>query len=328
MTESNELTTIEGGHLSSELVEVARGFLMAARSDATRRAYQSDLRTFERWCREHGRCPLPATSDTIALFVSARAQAGRKVSTITRACSAITEAHRAAGFESPCASTIVRQILRGMRRELGVAPEQKEALAVDDLRRMVQALSTGRLIGVRDRAILTVGFAGGFRRSELVALNWGDLTLVRDGFEVTLRWSKTDQEGESRRVGIPYGSNPASCPVRALGDWLEAAGLTDGPIFRPVNRHGQIAPHRLSDRAVARIVKRRAEAVGLDPKHFAGHSLRSGLATAAARAGKSEHSIMNQTGTPRAAHSADTSDAAHCSRTTPQVGSVCRPSTR
>ena len=153
-----------------------------------------------------------------------------------------------------------------------------------------------RLLGVRDRALLLVGFAGAFRRSELVSLNVRDLKFTNDGLTVTLRRSKTDQEGSGRKVGIPYGSSPETCPVRSLRAWLEASGIESGPVFRPINRHGQIRPSRLSDRAVALIVKRAAEAAGKDPAEFAGHSLRSGLATAAAIGGASERAIMKQTG--------------------------------
>jgi integrase len=152
------------------------------------------------------------------------------------------------------------------------------------------------LLGVRDRALLLIGFAGGFRRSELTALDAADVAGTRDGLVVTIRRSKTDQEGEGRKIGVPYGSNPATCPVRSFQSWLESSGITEGPLFRPINRHGKMAATRLSGAAVGEIVKKYVEAVGLDASHFAGHSLRSGLASSAAAAGASERSIMNQTG--------------------------------
>jgi site-specific recombinase XerD len=124
-----------------------------------------------------------------------------------------------------------------------------------------------------------LGFAGAFRRAELVALDLDDVVCTHDGLVVTLRRSKTDQEGEGRKVGIPYGSNPTTCPVRALRAWLEAATIADGSLFRGVDRHGRLLPGRLSDRAVARVVQRAAAAAGLDPAKYAGHSLRTGLAT-------------------------------------------------
>jgi integrase len=186
-------------------------------------------------------------------------------------------------------------VLAGIRRAKGTAPDAKAPVLIGDLRAMVAALPAG-LLGARDRALLLIGFAGAFRRSELVGLDVEDLTFSSDGLAVTLRRSKTDQEGAGRKIGIPYGSNPDTCPVRALQAWLDASVITAGPIFRSVNRHGQLQPGRLSDRAVALIVKRCVEAAGKDARKFAGHSLRAGLATAAAIGGASERSIMAQTG--------------------------------
>ena len=152
------------------------------------------------------------------------------------------------------------------------------------------------LLGLRDRALLLIGFAGAFRRSELVSLDVEDVEECAEGLRVTLRRSKTDQEGAGEVKGIPYGRKLETCPVRALRAWLEAAGITAGPIFRSVNRHGQVQPGRLSDKAVALVVKRAAEAAGFDATRYAGHSLRTGLTTSAAAAGVQERDIMRQTG--------------------------------
>ena len=166
---------------------------------------------------------------------------------------------------------------------------------VEQLRAMLGGLGD-TMLGARDRALLGLGFAGAFRRSELVGLDVSDLAFTGDGLEVTIRRSKTDQEGAGRKVGIPYGSTPSTCPVRAVRAWLELAGIVEGPVLRSVNRHGQLSAERLTDRTVALVVKRAALVVGLDPSRLAGHSLRAGLATAAAKAGKSERAIMAQTG--------------------------------
>ncbi len=166
---------------------------------------------------------------------------------------------------------------------------------VADLKKMLEKLP-GTRVGLRDRALLLVGFAGAFRRAELVSLDVSDLEFSSAGLTITLRRSKTDQEGRSRRLGIPYGSSEATCPVRALEAWLESARIQDGPIFRPLDRFQRVQPTRLSSERVALIVKRRAKAVGLDPARYAGHSLRAGLATSAAAAGASERVIMSQTG--------------------------------
>jgi integrase len=189
----------------------------------------------------------------------------------------------------------VSEVLKGIRRTKGTAPACKAPLLVGQLK---AALGVGRgdLLGMRDRALLLIGFAGAFRRSELVGLDVADLAFTDDGLVITLRRSKTDQEGEGRKVGIPHGSKPTTCPVRVLRAWLEAAGIVTGPLFRSVNRHGKVGAVRLSDRAVALAVKRAAESAGLDASTFSGHSLRAGLATSAAAAGASERSIMDQTG--------------------------------
>jgi integrase len=152
------------------------------------------------------------------------------------------------------------------------------------------------IIGSRDRALVPLGFASAFRRSELVRLDVEDCAFGKDGLTVTLRRSKTDQESVGRKIGIAYGSNPETCPVRILQTWLELAGIPAGPLFRSINRHGRIQVGRLSDIDVARVVKKLVERAGLDAAKYAGHSLRAGHATRAALGGASERSIMNQTG--------------------------------
>jgi len=208
----------------------------------------------------------------------------------------ISQAHQAAGYVTPTTDAQVRLVFQGIRRTLGSAPDQKNAAITAEVRAMVETLSPTSLIGVRDRALLLVGFAGAFRRSELVSLDVTDVTFGGDGLVVQLRRSKTDQEGEGRKVGLPFGSNPLTCPVRALRDRLDVALMARGPIFRAVDRHGNVADTRLTDQPVALVVKRCAKAAGLDSEKYAGHSLRSGLATAAAMADVSERAIMAQTG--------------------------------
>lgn len=294
---TRELTTVmEQGQvtLQQELARQARDYAARSRAPNTKRAYQNDWRDFTSWCEEQGLQPLPATPQTIALYLTARAETHR-VSTLQRRLSAISQAHKAAGY--PPVSTReepLHSVWMGIKREKGTAQQGKAPVVTEELRAMVTTLPD-TLLGIRDRALLLLGFAGAFRRSELVSLDVDDLNMTRDGLIVTLRRSKTDQEGQGQKIGIPYGSNPTTCPVRALQAWLEASGITEGPLFRSIDRHGNLQPGRLSDKAVALVVKRRAEAVGLDPSKYSGHSLRAGLATSAAAAGASERAIMNQT---------------------------------
>jgi integrase len=282
------------GGLSPELDQSVREGLVDAVSKATQKAYRSDWRVFTAWCDERGRVAAPAQPATVAAFLRHQELQGRKVSTISRSLASISEGHRAKGLDSPRGAAVVRKTLQAIRRRRGVAPSQKRPILAEELRRMVAALPSDTH-GLRDRALLLVGFAGAFRRSELVALDLADIAFTEEGLEVTLRRSKTDQEGETRRVGIPFGSRAQVCPVRSLRQWLSAAGITSGAVFRTVQPDGTVQS-RASDRAVARAVKRAARAAGLEPALFAGHSLRAGLATTAAKAGKSERAIMRQTG--------------------------------
>jgi len=284
----------KGADIVPPSLDQARDFARQSKAENTLRGYRADWRDFCAWSESHGLSPLPAAPETVAAYI-AECASRLKVGSIQRRLNAIAEAHKATGLDSPTAAGMVRNTLKGIRRTLGTAARQKAPTLTDDIRAMVDATDAD-LIGVRDRALILLGFAGAFRRSELVGLDVEDCTFGKDGLTVTLRRSKTDQDGQGRKVGIPYGSNPETCPVRTLQTWLEQAGIGAGPLFRSINRHGQIRAGRLSGIDVARVVKKLAERAGLDGAKFAGHSLRAGHATAAAIAGASERSIMNQTG--------------------------------
>jgi integrase len=287
---------------SAELVpltiatERAREYIHHAKAPSTVRAYRSDWRHFCQWCVAHNLASLPAAPETVSLYL---AEFGGllKPATLQRRLAAIAKAHQAAGFESPASMrhAAVSEVWKGLKRMHGTAQECKAAVLTKDLRAMLRTLP-GNLLGTRDRALLLIGFAGAFRRSELVALQLEDCAFTTDGLVITLRRSKTDQEGEGRKVGIPYGSNLDTCPVRSLRAYLEASGIVTGPLFRPINRHGRMGERGLSPFGVALVVKRYAVAAGFDGSRYAGHSLRAGLATSAAAAGVSERAIMDQTG--------------------------------
>ena len=278
----------------TDLEDEARGYISASRARNTARAYASDWRAFAAWCEAHGVNALPAEPTTVVLYLTDLARTA-KTATVRRRLSSISVAHQAAGLATPTADILVRSTWTGIRRTNGTAQTGKTALLTDDIRSMVMTLPV-TLLGRRDACLILLGFSSAMRRSELVALDVADVTETNDGLIATVRRSKTDQEGEGREIGIPYGSNPTTCPVRSLHAWLERSEIENGPLFRPVNRHGRLGKERLSDRAVAMIVKRSAQAAGLDPNLVAGHSLRSGMATSAARAGATETEIMNQTG--------------------------------
>jgi integrase len=286
--------------------EHARRFADAATAPATRAAYAREWESFTAWCSSKLLTALPALPATLAAYISAlavgsttrrdgRPRAPRKAAGIDLALAAITAAHKAAGLDSPRDSAGVRAVRRGIRRELGTAPREAAPLLTPELRRALAALPA-TLHGARDRALLLLGWSGAFRRSALVALDVADLVDAAEGLAVTIRRDKTDQEGRGRVVAIPFSSSAEVCPVRSVRAWLDAAGVSEGPIFRAVNRHGRVHVARLSDRAVALVVQRAAASIGLDVATFAGHSLRAGFATSAARAGKADRDIMRQTG--------------------------------
>lgn len=278
----------------AELLDEAERYFKAAKAKNTKKAYECDWSDFRAWCKRHGRRPLPSTPETVALYLTHRARF-LKVSTLGRRLSAINEVHRAVGLNPPCKAQAVRTIWAGIKREKGEAQSRKSPTLTKHIRNMVSSLPEN-MLGTRDRALLLLGFAGAMRRGELVGLDVSDLELTDKGLVVTIRKGKTDQTGKGRKIGVPFGSHETTCPVKAVEAWLSRSGLSDGPLFRSVNRHGQVSCTRLGDRAVALVVKRALLAAGIDPKNFAGHSLRAGFATAAAMAGAGEREIQNQTG--------------------------------
>lgn len=278
----------------AQLTEAARAYASQAKAENTIRAYRSDWKDFTKWCAGHGIVSLPATPDTVAVYMTALAGEGKKPATISRRMASISKAHSAERYESPTAMkhTRVAEVWQGIKRSLGTAQCVKAPAETHVLKGMLARLPEN-VLGVRDRALLLLGFAGAFRRSELVALDVADVQETHEGLVVNLRKSKTDQEGAGRKVGIPYGSTLETCPVRMLKEWLKVSGITAGALFPSISRHGRTGL-RLTDQSVALIVKRYVPA-GLDKAVYSGHSLRAGLATSAAVAGASERSIMDQT---------------------------------
>ncbi|MCJ2077609.1 site-specific integrase [Methylobacterium sp. E-016] len=257
-------------------------------SDNTRRAYRFDLSHFEIWGGT-----IPSTPATVATYLADHVHE-LSVATLVRRVATLSKAHEARGLANPCRSEIVRATLRGIKRSKGTVQKQARALEREDLMLVLDQLGES-VRDVRDRALLLLGFAGGFRRSELVGLNHADVEHVRHGLIVTLNFSKTDQEGAGRQLGIPHGRT-RHCPVAALDAWLALSGIATGPIFRPVDRHGHIGVDRLSGEAVSLVVRERVGAAGINPVGFSGHSLRAGFATSAVRAGVPTHRIRAQTG--------------------------------
>lgn len=266
------------------LLEAMDDYAAAAQSPNTTRAYSSDWRHFESWAARYGLATLPASPATAALYLTSLARRGLKLATVRRRAAGITRAHRVAGLASPIWDPRVLTLLEGIARTAGAAPKKKVALLRDPLVDTIQAIDVSTTAGLRDRALLLVGFALGLRRIELVSLTVEDLAPHPDGVLVRIAKSKTDQAGEGKALLLAYAREGRPCAVRALRAWLDAAGIVHGSIFRRVTRSGT-ATSPLTAQSVALIVKRRVSAAGLDPVGFAGHSLRAGFATQAARDG-------------------------------------------
>jgi len=275
----------------SELESRARSFARDSRAAATWRAYDSDFAHFRAWCST--RVPaveaLPASPATVALYLTDLSES-HKPATLRRRLASISVAHQLAGLKTPTSDAAVRAVWAGIRRNKTVAPRKVRAARTKVITTLVAPLGDG-LAERRDRVLILLGFAGALRRSELVGLDVEDVSEDDDGLVLVLRKSKTDQEGEGAIRGLPYGSHPATCPVRAWRAWLTASGIDSGPAFRSVSRHGRMGATRLSDRAVADMIARRAAAVGLAGT-FAGHSLRAGFATEGYAQGTPELAIM------------------------------------
>ena len=263
-------------------------FIEAATAPNTRRAYDSDLRHFVAWGAS-----LPASPDVVARYLAAHATT-HAVATLARHLVAIRRAHALRGLPDPVRSELVRLTFRGIRRAHGRPQRRAAALTAERIAAIMASLGD-TLRDVRDRALLLIGFAGAFRRSELCAVDCEWIDRMASGLVITIPKSKTDQEGQSRQVAISRGRDPI-CPIKALDQWLEMSGISEGPVFRPITQRGHVLPGQLSGDSIASIVKQRVGAIGLDPTRYSGHSLRAGFVTSAASAGTPAWRIKAQTG--------------------------------
>ena len=288
------------GAVEARLSEKSRRRLENAKAANTIKAYDADWRDFVDWCQHHEAAALPAEPETIVNYLSdlADADAAIKANTVARRVTSISESHIAAGYDrerNPAKAGIVRAAVAAIRREKGTFQRGKAPILLETLSLLSDGFSGDDLGTKRDRALILLGFAGAFRRSELVGVEIKDLTFTPQGLILFIPRAKGDQLGKGSTIAIPYAPEPRICAVRAVRDWIEAADLTDGPLFRPLTKAGTLRAAALSDKSVALIVKKYAALAGLDPKEFAGHSLRRGFATSAAQHDVDTLSIMRQT---------------------------------
>ncbi len=276
----------------TSLAEAAADYADGAMAANTRRAYESDFADFASWCASVDAVPLPAAAALIALYLTARAPT-HAVSTLARRLAAINAAHDREGLPRP-RGAVLTDTWTGIRRKHGRPPLKKRGLLTDDLVKVARKLPD-TLAGKRDRAVLALGFAAALRRSELAVLSLDAVAPVRavfvaNGLEIHIAKSKGDQLGKGAVVAVPFGKR--LCPVGALRDWLAAAGIRNGPVWRSIDRHGRMSETPIGGKAVAGIVKRAVAGTSLNPDDFAGHSLRRGLITSAAHGGASPEVLM------------------------------------
>jgi site-specific recombinase XerD len=266
-----------------EARDAAAEYAKGSRAASTWRAYESDWRTFSAWCQKVERPALPADPSSVALFLAAQAKLGIAPATLGRRLAAIRLMHVGAKLASPHDALEVDEVMRGIRRAWKRPAAQKAPAVDEEIQRMVDAVEPQTLKGLRDRALLLLGFAGAFRRSELVAVDTEHLLERHEGLTVLIASSKTDQEGQGQRVAIPRVPGSPYCPVQAVLDWLVDAAITDGAVFRSMHRGDSVGLSRLTPQSVALIIKSLAVKAGFDAGRYAGHSLRSGFLTSAAR---------------------------------------------
>jgi len=277
------------GRFVAQYREIVTKYAQASISQNTQRAYRSAWKRFLYWTKEKCVSPLPVSEDFLGVYLATMAEGGASLSSIELALAAIQKAHSLKGLPSPAKYPFVRTLMGGIRRNLGHEKHQKDPATADIIRKALSGLGDS-LIETRNRSLILLGFAGAFRRSELAGLCVEDLSFRDEGLLVKVRRSKTDQEGHGWTKAIFFASDPKSCPVRATKAWLERSKITGGRLFRSVDRHGRLGSS-LSDRAIAMVIKK-----VLPDGDFSGHSLRAGFITTAALQGKTERSIMKQTG--------------------------------
>lgn len=271
----------------------AQYFALRSRAQNTLRAYKADVQHFAEWCIDRGIATLPIPSAEVANYLGYLAASEFKRSTIQRRIYAIRFLHVENDFQTPTDSKKVKDVWSGIKRAIDANVSKRKAAVTEIIRQIIKILPDN-LIGLRDQALLLQGYAGAYRRSELVATDVEHLDFQKAGVLVYLPRSKTDQAGEGKYKAISYGSNIATCPVRTLQDWLAISGIESGAVYRSIKKGNKLQEERLSDRAVYDIVVKRVREAGLDPKDFGAHSLRSGFATQAAANNVHVKKMMDQ----------------------------------
>ena len=280
------------------LHEATLNNLKSSKANNTLRAYKSDFRDFGAFCAKHGLSSLPSEPKIIALYLTHLSK-NSKISTIRRRLVSISIVHKLKGHYIDIKHPIITENLLGIKRVKGSIQIGKKPLLISHLKSIINVINEQQneeIKKFRDRSIILIGFGGGFRRTELISIDYEDLEFVPEGLKITIRRSKTDQFGEGMIKGLPYFPNEIYCPVTSLKKWLEISKIKSGPIFRRFSKGSLLTENRLTDQSVVLLMKKYLDLAGIENKNFAGHSLRAGFATVAAESGADERSIMAMTG--------------------------------
>ena len=273
--------------------------LKNSKANNTVRAYKSDFNDFGLFCAQNGFKSLPTTPDIISLYLSYLSSKDIKVSTLKRRLVSIKVLHKLKGHYLDSKNPIIIETLMGIKRRKGSIQKRKKPILINNLKEIINAIdkqNKEEIKKFRDRSIILIGFAGGFRRNEIVSLNCEDLDFVQEGLKIDIRRSKTDQFGEGFTKALPYFDSSQYCPVLSVKKWIEASKITSGPVFRRFSKGSKLSKNRLTDQTVALLIKEYLKLAGIDNKNYSGHSLRSGFATSAAESGVEERNIMAMTG--------------------------------
>ena len=273
--------------------------LQNSKANNTVRAYKSDFKDFELFCLKNGFKSMPSDSKIVSLYLTYLSTKDVKMSTLKRRLVAIGVIHRLKGHYLDTKHPSIIENIMGIKRRKGSIQKGKKPLLINNLKTIINVIDdikNDEIKRYRDRTIILIGFSGGFRRNEIVSLDFDDLDFVNEGLKINLKKSKTDQFGEGSIKALPYFDNPNYCPVKSLQKWLNYSKIDNGPVFRRLNKGSKLTENRLTDQTVAILIKKYLQISGIDSKNYSGHSLRSGFATSAADSGAEERSIMAMTG--------------------------------
>ena len=273
--------------------------LKSSKAKNTIRAYKSDFNDFGLFCAQNGFKSLPSEAKIISLYLTQLSTKEVKISTIKRRLVSIGVIHRLKGHYLDTKHPLIVENLMGIKRRKGSIQNGKKPLLINNLKRLINVIDQQKKEQIkifRDRTIILIGFSGGFRRNEIVSLDYDDLDFVEEGLKINIKRSKTDQLGEGSIKGLPYFDNSQYCPVVSLKNWIDIAKINSGSLFRRFSKGSRLTEKRLTDQTVALLIKEYLQLAGIDNKNYSGHSLRSGFATSAAESGAEERSIMAMTG--------------------------------